>query len=262
MRLAAKLAFVHRTLWRRDRVYRWAALLGPPPLLGGAASVLALAAWQAVAVTPAAGGADVPWAQWTRPVADRGGVVTEAPDLALPPADAAGGLAGFTSGWLGAVQPVTMDAAMDPDLHPTELRSFTVNGPGLPLGSILASAGQAGLIAGTARTRVVIRTAGVYGFSVRLARSSMAPADCLVRLGTRHARLISNLTLGDGGDEIRTPPAVDVRLEPGLAWFGVAVGCWSGGQVAPTGDVTLMIRHPGATALVPARADEVVRPQL
>ena len=116
-------------------------------------------------------------------MAERGGVVTEAPDLALPPSDAAGGLAGLTGGWQGTAQPVTVDATMDPNIHPEVLRRSAVNGSALPLARILIADRRAGLNAGTARARIVVRTAGVYGFSVGLARSSLEPADGLVRFG-------------------------------------------------------------------------------
>lgn len=43
--VVAKLAFVHRRLWQRDKTYRAALLLGPPPLFGCA---LAVALWVGV----------------------------------------------------------------------------------------------------------------------------------------------------------------------------------------------------------------------
>ena len=260
MSVWGKLAFVHRTLWRRDPGYRWAVLLGPPPLLGCALAAAALAALQASTRSPDANG-DAPWATWHRPVAQGGSrVLTEASDGPVPPTDGAGGLVGYAPGWRGAIEPMTVDAAMDPDIKAVTLRAFTVTAPTIPLGQILAADPQPGLFVGTARAEVVIRIAGVYGFSMLLARSSLQPANCLVRLGSRHYRLISNLTLGMGGDEARTYSAADLRLEPGLLAVGVAAGCWSGDHVADAGEVTLMIRHPGETAAVPARADEVVRP--
>ena len=103
-RFAAKLGFVHRTLWHRQTAYRWAALLGPPPLLGCAVAVAALAiAHQYAAHTPVpAAGSDVPWARWTRPVAQDGQPFTEPPGAALPASDGTAASWGFRP--VGSVQ--------------------------------------------------------------------------------------------------------------------------------------------------------------
>ena len=40
-----------------------------------------------------------------------------------------------------------------------------------------------------------------------------------------------------------------------------AFGCWQDQHLAGPGRITIMIAHPGETELVPARADDILRPR-
>ncbi len=261
-RLAAKLAFVHRALWQRDQVYRWALLLGPPPLFGCALAVLAWAVVQQTAPGPRVPGSDAPWAHWDRPVPQEGQPFAEAPTAALPRTDASGRFVGFQPGWLAAIQPMSVNAVMDTNIDPSVLTGFVLDQPGIPLARILDAGPPTGLFAGTARAFLVIRTPGVYAFSLRLARSGTQSADCLVRLGSAKHRIMSNVSLNTSGQAVLIYAPAEFRLEPGLFLLVAAVGCWRGDHMAGPGEVTVMVRHPGESALQPAAADEVIRPVL
>ncbi len=261
-RLAGKFAFVHRTLWHREHTYRWAFLLGPPPLFGCAVAALAWAVVPQFAThaPSAAPGADAPWAHWNRPAAEDSQPFTEAPTAPLPPSDASGRYGGFKRGWTGEIRPMSVDAALDVDVMGSMLGNFTLDQPTLPLARILDAGPPAGMFVGTARTFFVVRTEGLYAFSARLARSGTQSAACLVRLGSRHHKILRNVVLNAAGDAVLNFPPTEFRLEPGLFLLVVAVGCWRGDHVVGSGDMTLMVRHPGESVLKPVLADEVIRP--
>lgn len=72
--------------------------------------------------------------------------------------------------------------------------------------------------------------------------------------------MVRSITLNAAGRAVLTYPATEFQLQPGLFSLAVAVGCWRGDQVVGAGDLALMVRHPGAAALEPAAADELVSP--
>lgn len=258
--LAAKLGFVHRLLWQRDRAYRWAVLLGPPPLLGCA---LAAAIWSVVprGTRPSTvAGADAPWAEWKRPVPQEEQPFTEAPSTPLPQRGADGKLVGFEPGWRGAIHPMTVSVTMDADVSGSVVSRFTLDQPVIPLTRILDAGPPSGLFVGDMTGFVVVSTPGSYALSVRLARSSPQSANCLVRLGSARHRLLRNINMNVNGQAVLNYPLTEFQLQPGLFSVAVAAGCWRGDQMVGPGEVTLMIRHPGEDAPQPARADEVVRP--
>lgn len=261
-RFATKLSFVHRTLWQRQPAYRWAALLGPPPLLGCAAAALALAIAHQVAVhaPSSAAGGDVPWAHWTRPVAQDGQPFTEAPGAALPASDGHGGYLGYQTGWAGAIEPFSVDATRDVNVVASVQGHFTLDQPIVPLERILDAAPPNGLFVGVARSFFVVRAAGLYAFSARITRAGTQSADCLVRLASSRHQMLRNLVINSSSDAVLNFPATEFRLEPGLLLMQVAVGCWRGDHIVGTGDLALLVRHPGETMLKPATADELVRP--
>ncbi len=260
--LVAKLGFIHRTLWHREQSYRWAALLGPPPLLGCAVAALAWAIMRQStthAPSPAAG-SDAPWAHWNRPVAQEGQPFAEAPSAAPPASDARGGYVGFQPGWVGAIQPFTVDATLDVNVIASVQGRFTLDQPTVPLERILDAAPPTGLFAGTGKTFFVVRTAGLYAFSARLTRAGTQSADCLVRLASGHHQMLRNVVLNSAGTAVLNFAPTEFRLEPGLFLVQVAVGCWRGDHMVGTGEMTLLVRHPGEAVLKPAMADEVIRP--
>ncbi len=259
-RLFARLAFLHRALWQRDRAYRWAVLLGPPPVLGCALAALAWVVLAQVAPGRVVPDASVPWARWTRPVAQDGQPYAEAPSAPLPPADASGRRAGFGPGWQGRIQLIVVDATRDADVLGTTLATFTLEQPVLPLARILDAGPRTGLFVGVARTSFVVPVAGLYAFSARLTRSDTRAADCLTRMGSLHHRMVRSITLNVPGRGVLTYPATEFQLQPGLFALDVAVGCWRGGEVLGAGDLVVLVRRPADAGLVPATADELIRP--
>jgi hypothetical protein len=259
--LAGKLAFIHRTLWHREQAYRWAVLLGPPPLLGCAVAALALGVVPQLAPhAPTPSGRDAPWAHWTRPVAEEGQPFTEAPTASLPRLDATGRFSGIQPGWAGEIDSISVDATMDIHVSGTVLGHFALDQPSIPLARILDAGPAAGLFVGGAKTFFVVQTAGLYALSARLTRTGTQSADCLVRLVSRHHRILWNVVLSAAGDAVLNFPPTEFRLEPGLFLLQTAVGCRRGDHMVGSGELTLMVRHPGERALQPATADEVMRP--
>jgi len=255
----AKLAFVHRTVWERNQAYRWAILLGPPPVFGCVVAALGWAIMPHVTGPPP--GSDAPWAHWTRPVAEDGQPFAEPPTAPLPRQDASGRFVGFQPGWVGAILPMTVDATRDANvLGGSTLGSFTLDQPAIPLSRILDAGPPTGLFVGVQRAFFVARTPGLYAFSARLARAGSQSADCLVRLGSSHHRMLRNINLNAAADAVLTYPPTEFRLEPGLFLLTAAVGCWRGDRMAGPGEMTLLVRHPGDTALQQATADELIRP--
>lgn len=261
-RFAAKLGFVHRTLWQREHAYRWAVLLGPPPLIGCALAALAWACHQQFSAHAPSGmpGGDAPWAHWSRPVVQDGQPFTEVRSAPLPPGDATGRYQGLQPGWVGGIQPMTVDATMDVNVMATSLGSFTLDQPTIPLARILEAGPPTGLFVGMARTFFTVRTGGLYAFSARLTRAGTQSANCLVRLNSAHHRILRNEVLHAAGDAVLDFPPTEFRLEPGLFRLELAVGCWRGDSTDGSGELALMVRRPGDATLRPATADEVMRP--
>ncbi len=260
-RLVTKLGFVHRTLWQRGHAYRWAALLGPPPLAGCAIAALVLAGERQFPTQAPlhAAHSNAPWAHWTRPVVQNGETFIEVPSALLPPRDAMGGIMGFQPGWAGGIQPITVDATMDVNVIATSLGSFTLDQPTIPLARVLAAGPPTGLFVGTGRAFFVARTSGSYTVSARLTRDGTRSANCIVRLGSAHHRILRNVVLNAAGDAVLNFPSTAFQLDPGLFLVQFAVGCWRGDVMDGSGELTLMVRHPGDAASRPVPADEVMR---
>ncbi len=257
-RAAAKFGFVHRTLWQREHRYRWAVLLGPPPLIGCAVAALVLAGIQRHQAPPGAFG-QAPWAQWTRPVIQDGQPFGETPRAPLPPRDASGRYAGLQPGWVGGVQSFTVDATMDVRLV-APAGSFTLDQPAIPLSRILDAGPATGLFAGTGTALFAVPSGGSYAFSARLTRAGTQSATCMVWLGSAHHRILRNEVLDVAADGVLNFPPVQFRLQPGLFIIQFATGCWRGSQMDGAGELILMVRRPGEAALTPATAAEVLRP--
>ena len=263
---AGKLAFVHRTLWERDGVYRWAALLGPPPLTGCALAALALILWNHFShVTPVPGNdvpdSDAPWAHWSRPLPRGDQPYTEAPTVALPQKDANGGFVGFEPGWFGNIVPMTVAATMDVDVIASPITSLALDGPTIPLARVLDAGPPNGLFVAAPRTLFVVQTPGLYAFSVRLTWSGTQSANCVVRLGSAHHRMIRSVNLNVASETVLNYAQTEFRLQPGLFLLQGAIGCWRGAQAAAPGTVTVLVRRPGEVEPTPVAADEVIRPR-
>lgn len=261
-RFAAKLGYVHRTLWRREQSYRWAALFGPPPLIGCAVAAVALAVAHTYAArAPAANaGSDVPWAHWNRPFAQGGQPFTESPGAALPSGDPHGGYAGYQNGWIGDIQPISVDATLDVNVIATSEGRFMLDQPSIPLERIVDAAPPTGLFVGVEKSFFVVRTPGLYAFSARLTRTGTQSANCLVRLASGRHQMLRTVVLNTAGTAVLNFAPTEFRLEPGLFFLQVAEGCWRGDRMVGAGELTLLVRHPDDTALKPATADEVIKP--
>ncbi len=263
-RAIAKLAFVHSRLWQRDGTYRAAVLLGPPPLLG---CMVAAALWtglHALGLPPANASRVPPWAHpnGRGTAASSGQPLVEKPISALPSLGADGKLSGLATGWQGLIQPIQISPALDVDVLRRSVAKFTLDQAGVDMAQIAAAGPPVGLYVGVQTALLAVRTAGAYGLSIRLQRSSLEPANCLTRLGLAGHRLISVLNVNLVGPVSRSYDPVEFELRPGLYELAAAFGCWHDGQVIGPGDLTVLIRHPGEQSLLPARSDEILRPLL
>jgi hypothetical protein len=259
-RFIAKLRFIHRTLWQRDQAYRWAAVLGPPPLIGCALAALALAGWHRLPDDTAVRASKAPWANWTRPVPHGEQPYTEAPTAALPQTDAGGRFVGFQPGWTGEIRLMTLDATKDANVSSSGLASFTIDGPTFPLARVLDAGPSGGLFVGTAQTFFVVQTPGLYAFSARLVWQGAQSADCLVRLVTPRHTMLRNVTLNIESQGAVNYPPTTFTLQKGLLGLRAAAGCWRGDRAVGPGTLTLMVRRPGQAAFSPAAVDELIRP--
>jgi hypothetical protein len=258
-RLAAKLAFVHRTLWQRNHTYRWAVLLGPPPVIGVGMAALVLAAVPAIWRGASTETRAAPWAHWTRPVPQEAQPLAEQ-TLPLPARDASGHYQGLRTGWRSEVHPMSVDATRDAKVSGAVIGSFTLDQPDIPLQRVVDAGPPSGLFIASAESFFVVLKPGLYAFSLRLTRTGTQTADCVARLNSTRHRMVRTINLSTEGSAVLTYPATQFRLDPGLFRVGVGVGCWRGEQVLGTGDLTLLVRAPGEAALRPATADELMRP--
>ena len=240
MTLLSKLGFVHRTLWQRDPLYRWAAMLGPPPLIGFALAAAALAGWSHLEPTPASG-RNAPWAVWQPPVVHADHPLDETIAAMLPQTDSSGHPSGFRTGWLGAIQPMTIGSDDDPNVIPERIAHFTTDQTALALDRVVEASPPTGLFVAVTEAYLALHKAGVYGLSVRLTRSSPVAANCIVRLGSLHYRLERNVTLNVVGDGRIDYPVAEIRAQRGLISISMATGCWRGDRMIGPGEVTLMI---------------------
>lgn len=252
-----KLAFIHRLAWRQDGYYRAAVLLGPAALLGGAAAgIVWLGLHRALAPPPPAWAMPLGQAQNWNAADDAVHLIV--PSVPIPATGADGALAGFQPGWRvhdGTLRP----SAVDVDLLPDHRIDYTQASTPFDMAALVAKGGTEPLYAAVASGYLVVRKAGDYALSARLERPPGPTASCLTRLVFGRLRVVSVLNLGLKNDVERTYDAVRFRLAPGLYAIAAAFACWHGDTMSRTGRMTLMIAHPGDPALLPVRADEIVR---
>jgi hypothetical protein len=259
-RVAAKLAFIHRTLWQRNQAYRWAVLLGPPPLLGCALAALGLIVWRQLPHAASAPSGDVPWAHWTPSVARDAQPYAEAPMAALPKRDSTGRMIGFQPGWLGDIRPMILDATMDANVIDSTIANFALDGPTISLARISDAGPPGGLFMGLAKSFFVVQTPGLYAFSAQLTWSGTQSANCMVRFASGHHGMIRNINLNVASGAVLSYAPTVFRLEPGLTLLQAGAVCWRGDHVVVPGTVTVLVRRPGELVLTPVTAKEVIRP--
>lgn len=259
-RLASKFGFVHRALWQRNVAYRWAALLGPPPLLGCALAVLGLTGWHIIWHAAPEPGADAPWAHWIRPLPAEEQPYAETAAGPLPRADTRGRFIGFKPGWAADIRPITIDATMDVNVSASALTTFALDETVIPLARILDAGPPDGLFVGGATAYFAAQSAGLYAFSARLVWSGPQSANCMVRLGSAHHGMIRNLNINVPSQSTVDYAPTEFRLEPGLMLLQAAIGCWRGDRAVAPGTVTILVRRPGEVILTPVSAEEVITP--
>ena len=258
-RFFAKLGFVHRQLWNGNRLYQLSVLAGPAPLLG---AILAGALWAAGLSTASSRHPPPPWATpeprdvWN---STDGPVQSVTPRAPLPPADAAGGVAGYKPGWRLATQRIEVRPGYDVNVETAPLTAVTLDGARIEMDRIIASGPKQGLYAGVAQAQLAIRAAGIYTLSLRFERPPAEPADCLMRLGFGQHRVVSNLDISVINQVTKTFDGTQFELQPGLYPIGVAFSCWHDQNVTAPGSLTLLIGHPGDQKPLPARPDDIVR---
>ena len=155
---------------------------------------------------------------------------------------------------------MSVDATLDVNVIASVQGRFTLDQPTVPLERISDAAPPTGLFVGTGRSFFVVRTAGLYAFSARLTRSGTQSANCLIRLASSHHQMLRNVVLNSAGTAVLNFAPTEFRLEPGLFLLQVAAGCWRGDHMVGTGELEILVRHPGETVLKPATAEEVIRP--
>ena len=261
-RFGAKLAFVHRKLWGNSGAYRYAVLLGPPPLLGfllASAFVWAFHFLTASAPAAAKDGSDgIPWARWIQPTETA--QPAEEKLMALPPADSAGRYPGFEPGWFGSLHALTVDATMDADVDKTSIANFSQVGAVISGARLMQDGPPAGLFVAGIRGMFVVRTPGEYSFSVRLNRVGALAATCMLRLGVGHRSVVRQIILNVADETTLPNVPVSFAMQPGLLPMAVVAGCWRGERPTGLGDITLLVRPPGAAAPRPILATEMIRP--
>lgn len=254
-----KSAFIHRRLWRDDRLYPAALLLGPAPLLG---FMLALGVWkssqgiQALTYRPPAWAAVQRLPSWTT---DQPHIVQ--PDRPLPPSGPNGSLTGYEMGSEVTINPMEMNAQMVVDLKPSPIKAFFLDGPTFDMKQIIGQGPQSVPYAAVGSYFLPIRAAGVYALTARFERPAGSSADCLIRLSFGSRRIISAMAVNIVEDFSKTYDAPRFDLKTGLYRVGWAFACWSGRDLVDTGRMTLMVGHPGEPSLAPAHADDMVRPE-
>jgi hypothetical protein len=260
-RVFGKLGFVHRRLWRDNGLYRASLLFGPAPLFG---CLLALGIWksylavQAWTYRPPAWAAPQHSDTWNT-ASDQPQVV--GPDQPLPPTGPNGTLAGYETGSRVTVNAIEVNSQMDVNLKPNPMSVFYLDGPSFDMKQIMGQGPQAHLYAAVGSNFLPVRTAGIYSLSARFDRQAGPPADCLIRLGFGSRRIVSTLEVDIIENVSKTFDAARFDLQPGLYKVAWAFTCWHEHDVIGPGRMTLLVSHPGESGLIPARPDDIVRPE-
>jgi hypothetical protein len=260
-RFFGKLGFIHRRLWGQDGVYRAAILLGPAPLVG---CFLAVALWECVQAFGVISDQSLRWAVPQGPQTwSTGSVEPQSiqPARPLPPTATSGILIGYEAGWQAVIEPIQVSATMEVDIKSTPLIGFFLDGSSFDMAQIIAKGPQDSLYVGVASGFLAVRTAGIYAISARLERPAAPVANCLTRLGFGPRRIVSNLDTALASDVSKAFDAARFDLQPGLYSISWAFGCWHDQKMIGPGRITVLVAHPDDQNLLPARADEIVRPE-
>jgi hypothetical protein len=256
-----KLGFIHRRLWSQDGVYRAAILFGPAPLVG---CLLAIALWECIQTFGWMTDQPPRWAVPLGPQTWSTGSDephTIQPARPLPPVATNGILIGYEAGWQAMIEPIQVSATMAVDVQPTPLIGFFLDGSSFEMAQIIAKGPQDSLYVGVGSGFLAVRTAGIYAISVRLERPAAPVANCLTRLSFGPRRIVSNLDFALASDASKVFDAARFDLQPGLYSISWVFGCWHDQKMVGPGRITVLVGHPDDQTLLPARADDIVRPE-
>jgi hypothetical protein len=170
-------------------------------------------------------------------------------------------LVGYEAGWRATTHPIQVSPTLDVDVKPIPLTAFFLDGSSIDMAQIIAGGAKAALYVGVGSGFLAVRTAGVYGLSIRVERPAGPLADCLMRLVFGPHRIVSNLEVALVNDFSKAFDPARFDLQPGLYSIGWAFGCWHDGQVSGPGRMTLLVGHPGRSTILPALPDDIVRPE-
>jgi hypothetical protein len=255
-----KFGFVHRRLWRENRLYQASLLCGPAPLLG---CVVAAGLWAAgIGGLMQRYGTQPSWAIPQKvDLWNTSGGTPQAvkPAEPLPKLDEAGHLIGYKTGWRMTTGKLDVRPGYNVNIDGKPLTAFSLDDSSLDMARIMAEGPKLPLYAGEGGGLFVVRTAGIYTLTLRFDRPAAQPADCLERLGFGPHRIISNVDTDVIRDVSKTFNSARFDLQPGLYSIAWAFSCWHDQAVTAPGRLTLLVGHPGETASLPARPDDIVQ---
>jgi hypothetical protein len=257
-RFWGKLDFIHRRLWHRDGLYRFALLLGPATLLGGG---LAFALWAGVQVVGQAADHPPPWAPPLRSAnaITSTGPLTVQPAYKLPSPDADKPAVGYETGWQVRLQLMEITPTLDATVSPTPLLGFTLNDPIVDMVQITARGPKGLLYAAVGSGLLAIRTPGTYTVSMGFQRPAGENASCLVRMALGSHRVVNNIDGNIVHDVSKTFTPGRFDLQPGLYPISWTFSCWHDRTMIGTGRITLLVSGPGEQKLSPVRLDDILR---
>jgi hypothetical protein len=257
-RFWGKLDFIHRRLWHRDGLYRFALLLGPATLLGGG---LAFALWAGVQVVGQAADHPPPWAPPPRPatVTTSTGPLTVQPAYKLPAPDADKPAVSYETGWQVTLHLMEISPTLDAIVGPTPLLGFTIGDPIADMAQITARGPKGVLYAAVGSGLLAIRTPGTYAMSMGFQRPAGENASCLVRMALGSHWAVNTIEGNLVQDVSRTFTPGRFDLQPGLYPISWTFSCWHDRTMIGTGRITLLVSGPGEQKLSPVRLDDILR---
>jgi hypothetical protein len=257
-----KISFMHKHLWRNDRLYSIAFLLGPASLLG---IITAFIVWEGISVwTRPTVAAIPPWAKTSGPanwqVGEANGAQKVRPSFPLPASGPDGKLHGYELGWQFRIHTVRILPAFDIDVSRQPLKGYLSDELTGEMSRIFAEGPQNSLYVGEGNGFLVVKSVGTYAITARLERSEGQGSDCLVRVGFGEKRVLSDVEVNLVDRISKTYDAAYLELQPGLYSIAWAFGCWSGQSETANGQIAILMKRPGEEVLSPVRPGEIVRP--
>jgi hypothetical protein len=258
-RFWGKLDFIHRRLWHRDGLYRFALLLGPATLLGGG---LAFALWTGAQVVGQAADHPPPWAPPLRPanVTTSTGPLTVQPAYKLPAPDADKPAVGYETGWQVTLRPVEISPTLDVQVKPTPLLAFAIDTRTVDMVQLTARGPKGALYVGVGSGLLAIRAAGTYALTLGFQRPAGEAANCIIRLGLSTHRIFSNVDVNIVTDLTKMFDRGLFDLQPGLYSVVWMFGCWHDREMTQSGRISLLIGQGSEQKMAPVRPGDILRP--